>query len=549
MRGIAFSLLLLASFAAAVIDVDPKTVGGAEVRVDLQWAVDSGGGSATELSLKTYSFYSDARQSFEIVSSDPHSQSTDANGNPVLVFPLDASLRNNAVSYSAVVRTSQSLDFSSASNSMAYLTESPLVKISSGIAGKAAEVAGGTVDLRKAVELSSWVHDNVKYDGPGYGGSSLDSEAVFQLREGTCDEFSHLLIAMLRSRGIPAKFIAGFVYSGEEWVAHAWVEAAVDGKWVPFDPTFNEAIVLDGTHLKFAEGKDQSEIREEITGRGVGLDLNAASVTRRSNASFSSRAPFQNLFSLTAEGPSEQLGEGSLAVITATVSSRASRPVAAPLSIVAPEEARLVSDRDILVFLDSGESKQVNWTIVLPDSLAEGYAYTFPISIETLGNQAQVNVSARQGGAIVALSSIELSDLSYSSEGSALKLFVVTRNSGSTAFDSVRAVVELQGTERASEFSLASGEERTLEFAFPPASPASVLHGTVTLTANDSRISRPFTVLVQDVQSTPTPLEEKTEPFAERELFLAGAFAMVLIIVLLILFLRRKKAYSELERP
>jgi len=549
MRKILFSLLVFASFAAAVIDVDPKAVGGADVRVDLQWTVDTDSGSATELSLKTYSFYSDARQSFELTSSDPHSEAVDANGNPLLVFQLDAAARNNLASYSAVVHTRQSVDFESASDSVAYVVGSPLVKISSGIAGKAAELSGSASDLRAVVTLSSWVHDNVKYDGPGYGSTSLDSETVFQVREGTCDEFSHLLIAMLRSQGIPAKFVAGFVYSGEEWVAHAWVEAAVGGKWVPFDPTFDEAIVLDGTHLKFAEGKDQSEIREEITGRGVGLDLSTASITRRSNLSFSSRTPFENLFALTAEGPSEQLGEGSLAVISATVSNLASRALAAPLSIVVPEEARVVSNKDVLVFLEPSESKQVNWTVVLPASLAEGYSYTFPVVVETLGGQAQVNVSAKKGGAIAALSSLQLSDLSYSAESSELKLLVKTKNAGSTAFDSVRAVVALQGAERASEFSLASGEEKTVEFSFPAALPGSVLSGTVTLIAGDLRLSRPFTVSVQDVQSTPSPLQENQAPLAERDWFLFAAIAMVLIIVLLILFLRRKKAYSEFERP
>ncbi|NYZ74670.1 hypothetical protein H0O03_00180, partial [Candidatus Micrarchaeota archaeon] len=75
------------------------------------------------------------------------------------------------------------------------------------------------------------------------------------------------------------------------------------------------------------------------------------------------------------------------------------------------------------------------------------------------------------------------------------------------------------------------------------------LSGTVTLIAGDLRLSRPFTVSVQDVQSTPSPLQENQAPLAERDWFLFAAMAMVLIIVLLILFLRRKKAYSEFERP
>jgi len=541
MRVLAF-LLLLASFAAAVVDVDPKTVGGASVVAGLTWAVDAGGGSASELSLKTYSFYSDSRQSFEVVSADSHSTGVDANGNSLLVFSLNAGLQATEVSYSAVVRTRQSLELASASNEAAYLGESELVKFSAGISGKAAELASSS-ELESAVSFSEWVHNNVHYEGAGYGSTSLDSATVFELREGTCDEFSHLLIALLRSQGIPAKFVAGFVYSGEEWVAHAWVEAAVGGKWVPLDPTFNEAIVLDGTHLKFAEGKDQSEIREEISGRGAGLDLSRASVVRRSSLSFSSITPFEHLFSLSVSGPSQQLGEGSLAVVSARVSNTALQPLAAPLSIIVPKQVRIVSEKDALLFLAPGESKEFNWTLVLPNQLAEGYDYTFPVVVETLGAQAQFNVSARRGGAVAALSSLQLSDVSFSADASTLRFFVKTKNTGSNAFREVNAIVSFQGIERTNSFSLEPGEEKTLEFAFPVLGAGS-FSGTIILVAGELRLSQPFTAVIQ---STPAPSSAPLQPPAsgERDLFLFAAMAMVLIIALFILLLKKKKAYFE----
>jgi transglutaminase-like putative cysteine protease len=59
-----------------------------------------------------------------------------------------------------------------------------------------------------------------------------------------CQDFTHVALALLRARGIPARYVSGYLHPSStaqpgQAVAgqsHAWVEAWV-GDWVPFDPT------------------------------------------------------------------------------------------------------------------------------------------------------------------------------------------------------------------------------------------------------------------------------------------------------------------------
>ncbi|HII39461.1 TPA: transglutaminase domain-containing protein [Candidatus Micrarchaeota archaeon] len=536
-------LLLIAPFAFAVVDVDPKSVGGAVVSVALEWEVDGVIGSSSELALKTYLFYSGERQLFELTSVPAHSSSSDENGNPLLVFPLSPNEGRKIISYSALVRTLQYSDFIPAVNPSAFVAQSKLVRFSQGISSKAVEVGGsGAWNLQKVVALTEWVHDNVDYDGPGYGAMSLDSQSVFESRRGTCDEFSHLLIALLRSQGIPAKFVAGFVYSGEQWVPHAWVEAAIDGEWVSLDPTFNEAIVLDGTHLKFAEGSDQSEIREEVTGKGIGLDLSNATVERRANLSFVSAVPFKELFSLQASGSEEQLGPGSIAVVLVGVYNKGSRPAAAPLSLVVPDGVTILSKKQALLFLEPHERREFSWVVLLPQELEGGYVYTFPLRVDTLGAETQVNVSGRRGADVSATSSLVLSDFSYSLESSEVRFFLKLSNEGSNAFESVRVVVSMgNGEERTADgLFLAPGESQNLAFSFAMPLGSGLFEGNAVVSAGEARIVQPFTFFVRPTPEptiVPTPVPET--PLSEG-LFLIAAMAMVLIIVGTIFFLKRR---------
>lgn len=95
---------------------------------------------------------------------------------------------------------------------------------------------------------------------------------VFSGRQGVCQDFAHVMIGVLRSRGIPARYVSGYLrgdvnYEGAQ-ASHAWVSVYSPGfGWLDFDPTNN---VVPGTgHLTLAFGRDYGDVTP-VKGISVG---------------------------------------------------------------------------------------------------------------------------------------------------------------------------------------------------------------------------------------------------------------------------------------
>ena len=91
------------------------------------------------------------------------------------------------------------------------------------------------------------------------------SEFVAQKR-GVCQDYAHLMLAAARSRGVPARYVSGYIYAGAgdgtqgAGASHAWVELFLPGSgvWKGFDPT-NDILVAD-QHIKIAVGRDYADV-------------------------------------------------------------------------------------------------------------------------------------------------------------------------------------------------------------------------------------------------------------------------------------------------
>jgi transglutaminase-like putative cysteine protease len=93
-------------------------------------------------------------------------------------------------------------------------------------------------------------------------------QAFFKKRRGVCQDFAHLQIACLRSLGLPARYISGYLRTlpppgrprlvGAD-ASHAWCSAWCPAAgWVDFDPT-NNCVPTDG-HITLAWGRDYSDV-------------------------------------------------------------------------------------------------------------------------------------------------------------------------------------------------------------------------------------------------------------------------------------------------
>lgn len=84
--------------------------------------------------------------------------------------------------------------------------------------------------------------------------------------KGVCQDFAHIMIALVRHVRIPCRYVSGYVYPREEkrdrmgdGATHAWVEALVPGYgWVGFDPTSN--LLAAERHIRTAIGRDYADV-------------------------------------------------------------------------------------------------------------------------------------------------------------------------------------------------------------------------------------------------------------------------------------------------
>jgi transglutaminase-like putative cysteine protease len=91
-------------------------------------------------------------------------------------------------------------------------------------------------------------------------------EHALRSRQGVCQDFSHIMIALVRNARIPCRYVSGYLYhSGEnanpsaDGATHAWVEALLPGiGWTGFDPTINR--IVDERHIRTAIGRDYSDV-------------------------------------------------------------------------------------------------------------------------------------------------------------------------------------------------------------------------------------------------------------------------------------------------
>jgi transglutaminase-like putative cysteine protease len=90
--------------------------------------------------------------------------------------------------------------------------------------------------------------------------ASSPIDDVLERGKGVCQDFTHLMIAVLRSFGVPARYVSGYVHRpNKESQSHAWCEAFLPGLgWVGFDPT-NDCIVNDH-FIKVAVGRDFTDV-------------------------------------------------------------------------------------------------------------------------------------------------------------------------------------------------------------------------------------------------------------------------------------------------
>jgi transglutaminase-like putative cysteine protease len=130
--------------------------------------------------------------------------------------------------------------------------------------------------------LNRAIHEKFRYE-PGSTDNSTPLETVWKQRAGVCQDFTHVMLGVLRTAGVPSRYVCGYIESDPirpnpgaprlvgSLATHAWVEVLTPGMhWVAIDPTNNQW--CGQRHVTMAYGRDSVDatpVRGTFKGSGA----------------------------------------------------------------------------------------------------------------------------------------------------------------------------------------------------------------------------------------------------------------------------------------
>lgn len=149
-----------------------------------------------------------------------------------------------------------------------FILNSPMIVRSEALADYARPSFEPGRSLKACVsELTSRIFNDFAYD-PEFTTIATPLSEVLEHKRGVCQDFAHLQVGCLRSMGIPAKYVSGYIETlpapGEEKLVgadatHAWVAYFSPNEgWVEFDPTNDKP--ANSQHIVTALGRDYYDV-------------------------------------------------------------------------------------------------------------------------------------------------------------------------------------------------------------------------------------------------------------------------------------------------
>ncbi|MFT5640375.1 MAG: transglutaminase-like putative cysteine protease [Cyclobacteriaceae bacterium] len=149
-----------------------------------------------------------------------------------------------------------------------FYLESGHVKIIDGV--KAYTLESFTPDrpiMEAMIELNTRIFNDFKFT-PGFTDISTPLEHVFEHRKGVCQDFAHFGLSCVRSIGLAARYMSGYIETlpppgkpkmvGAD-ASHAWMALFIpELDWVEFDATNN--LLVSDQHLRVAVGRDFADV-------------------------------------------------------------------------------------------------------------------------------------------------------------------------------------------------------------------------------------------------------------------------------------------------
>jgi transglutaminase-like putative cysteine protease len=250
-----------------------------------------------------------------------------------------------------------------------YLQPTEFIDINEDIRKKASELAEGETDYYRIVfKIAEWVEKNVYYDLSTITAEAVQKSSwVMTNKKGVCDELTNLYISMLRSLGIPARFIAGQVYTSQDssFGNHGWAEVYFPGEgWIPVDVTFGQFGWIGPSHVAFKSSLDSGEPSAEYTWKAKDAKINIRNLNISSRV-IEKNESIKSQVKLKIETLTQKAAPQSYVPLQVTITNPHNNYV--PLTLYVTKAPGLEENNRKPILLRPLEKKTVFWTIKVPE--------------------------------------------------------------------------------------------------------------------------------------------------------------------------------------
>ena len=198
----------------------------------------------------------------------PHTQLEVIAQSHVTVQPRPEHTAHDSLSWEQVRRLLENPIDAEARDAVQFMFDSPMTKFESDIAAYAAvSFAPGRPLMAGATELMNRIHKDFRYDTT-VTDVTTPVDRVFEIRAGVCQDLAHVGIAAMRSIGLPARYVSGYLLTqpppGQPRLlgadaSHAWFSVwSPPFGWVDLDPTNN--VLVSETHVTSSWGRDYGDV-------------------------------------------------------------------------------------------------------------------------------------------------------------------------------------------------------------------------------------------------------------------------------------------------
>lgn len=139
---------------------------------------------------------------------------------------------------------------------LAYLQETPLTRANNELPRLAMDILLLTGSFEeRMLALMEAVESRIEYQ-PGVSDVEWGAAEALAKGQGVCQDHAHVMIAGCRAAGIPARYVSGYLYTGDDRhiASHAWIDAWDGRRWLSCDATHKR--FAGPTYCRLAVGRD-----------------------------------------------------------------------------------------------------------------------------------------------------------------------------------------------------------------------------------------------------------------------------------------------------